>query len=162
VFTIASSRSLKVLVDQLGIDTDTDTLTLPAGRQLLLSSDFYTVYQSLGRLEGVDNLWCWSHMRRYFIRAGDAHPELAAWTTGWVERIAALYVAHTAMAAAQPERPAHTWAAAQFSAALNGIDTRPQGPDLPPRPAAPGRGEGPRHPGLGMRRAGPPPRVPRT
>jgi transposase len=122
VFTIAPSRSLKVLADQLGIDTNTDTLTLPAGRQLLLSSDFYPVYQSLGRLEGVDNLWCWSHMRRYFIRAGDAHPELAAWTAGWVERIAALYVAHTAMAAAQPASTAHTWAAAQFSAALNGID----------------------------------------
>jgi transposase len=41
--------------------------------RLLLSSDFYTVYQSLRRLNGVDNLWCWSHIRRYFIRAGDAH-----------------------------------------------------------------------------------------
>jgi transposase len=120
VFTIAPSRSLKVLAEQLGIDTGAEAL--PEGRALLLSSDFYTVYQSLGRLEGVDNLWCWSHIRRYFIRAGDAHPELAAWTAGWVERIAALYIAHTAMAAAQPASPAHTWAAAQFSAALNGID----------------------------------------
>jgi transposase len=120
VFTIAPSRSLKVLAEQLGIDTDAQAL--PEGRQVLLSSDFYTVYQSLGRLEGVDNLWCWSHIRRYFIRAGDAHPELVAWTAGWVERIAALYVAHTAMAAAQPASQAHTWAAAQFSAAINGID----------------------------------------
>jgi transposase len=120
VFTIAPSRSLKVLAEQLGIDTDAQAL--PEGRALLLSSDFYTVYQSLGRIDGVDNLWCWSHIRRYFIRAGDAHPELAAWTAGWVERIAALYVAHTAMAAAQPASPAHTWAAAQFSAAINGID----------------------------------------
>ena len=63
VFRIAPSRSLAVLTEQLGIDTDddTDTLTLPEGRQLLLSSDFYTVYQSLGRLDGVDNLWCWAH-----------------------------------------------------------------------------------------------------
>ena len=30
-------------------------------RQLLGSSDFYTVYQSLGRIDGVDNLWCWAH-----------------------------------------------------------------------------------------------------
>lgn len=120
VFTIAPSRSLTVLAEQLGIDTDAQAL--PEGRALLLSSDFYTVYQSLGRIDGVDNLWCWSHIRRYFIRAGDAHPELAAWTAGWVERIAALYVAHTAMAAAQPASPAHTWAAAQFSAAINGID----------------------------------------
>jgi transposase len=120
VFRIAPSRSLTVLAEQLGIDTDAESL--PEGRALLLSSDFYAVYQSLGRMDGVDNLWCWAHIRRYFIRAGDAHPELAAWTTGWVERIGALYVAHTAMAAAAPGSSAHTWAAAQFSAALNTID----------------------------------------
>lgn len=126
VFTIAPSRSLKVLTAQLGIDTDPDTGalpdTLPEGRQLLLSSDFYAVYQSMGRVDGVDNLWCWSHIRRYFIRAGDAHPELAPWTAAWVERIGALYAAHTAIAAAGPSSPAHTVAAAQFSAALNTID----------------------------------------
>ena len=68
------------------VDPDTGALpdALPGGRQVLLSSDFYTVYQALGRLDGVDNLWCWSHIRRYFIRAGDAHPELATWTAGWV------------------------------------------------------------------------------
>ena len=49
----------------------------PGVVRLLLSSDFYVVYQILGRVDGVDNLWCWSHIRRYFIRAGDAHPELA-------------------------------------------------------------------------------------
>ena len=125
VFTIAPSRSLKVLTAQLGIDTDDDGRlpdALPGGRELLLSSDFYAVYQSLGRLDGVDNLWCWSHIRRYFVRAGDAHPELASWTASWIERIAALYVAHTAITAAEPGSPAHTWAAAQFSAALNTID----------------------------------------
>jgi transposase len=122
VFRIAPSRSLAVLTEQLGIDTDTDALTLPEGRQLLLSSDFYTVYQSMGRLDRVDNLWCWAHIRRYFIRAGDAHPELGAWTAGWVERIAALYAAHTALDAAAPGSSTHTMAAAQFSAALNTID----------------------------------------
>jgi transposase len=121
VFRIAPSRSLAVLAEQLGIDTTAETL--PEDRSLLLSSDFYTVYQSLGRLERVDNLWCWAHIQRYFLRADDAHPELAAWTAGWVERIKALYVAHTAMAAASPGSSAHTWAAAQFSAALNTIDT---------------------------------------
>jgi transposase len=127
VFTIAPSRSTKVLREQLGIDTDDDDRlpdVLPGGRRLLLSSDFYVVYQILGRLDGVDNLWCWSHIRRYFIRAGDAHPELAIWTAGWIERIAALYVAHTALGAAEPGSPAHTWAGAQFSAALNTIDAQ--------------------------------------
>jgi transposase len=123
VFRIAPSRSLSVLAEQLGIEIDdTDPEALPEGRHLLLSSDFYTVYQSLGHLEGISNLWCWAHMRRYFLRAGQAHPELAAWSADWVERIAALYVAHSAMAAATPGSSAHTWASAQFSAALNTID----------------------------------------
>jgi len=63
VFTIAPSRSLKVMTEQLGIDTDEDDklpAALPGGRQVLLSSDFYAVYQALGRLDGIDNLWCWA------------------------------------------------------------------------------------------------------
>ncbi|MDN5859354.1 MAG: transposase [Pseudonocardia sp.] len=65
VFTIAPSRSLTVLTTQLGIPRNPDTgvlpEALPEGRQVLLSSDFYAVYQSLGRLDGIDNLWCWAH-----------------------------------------------------------------------------------------------------
>jgi len=126
VFRIAPSRSTKVLTEQLGIEIDTDTGSLPevlpGGRQLLLSSDFYVVYQILGRVDGVANLWCWSHIRRYFVRAGDAHPELSSWTAAWIDQIAALYVAHTGITAAEPGSPTHTWAAAQFSAALNTID----------------------------------------
>ena len=73
VFTIAPSRSTKVLTAQLGIDTDEDDQlpdALPGGRELLLSSDFYVVYQILGRVDGVDNLWCWSHIRPGMRRHG--------------------------------------------------------------------------------------------
>jgi transposase len=126
VFTIAPSRSLKVLTAQLGVGLDPDTgavpESLPGGRRLLLSSDFYTVYQSLGRMDGVDNLWCWSHIRRYFVRAGDAHPDLQAWTQAWLERIGALYRAHSALAAA-PGSPQRAQAAEQFDTALKTIDS---------------------------------------
>jgi len=120
VFRVARSRSFAVLAEHLGIDPDTGRL--PEGRTLLLSSDFYAVYRVLGALDGVDTLWCWSHVRRYFVRAGDAHPELAGWAAGWLERIGALYLARAAMDAADPAGGAHRYAAAQFSAALNGID----------------------------------------
>ena len=126
VFTIAPSRSLKVLTTQLGVVLDPDTGTvpesLPGGRRLLLSSDFYTVYQSLGRMDGVDNLWCWSHIRRYFVRAGDAHPDLRVWTQAWLERIGVLYRAHSALAAA-PTGSLRAEAAEQFDAALAVIDS---------------------------------------
>lgn len=131
VFTIARSRSLAVIRDHLGIDAGEGEL--PGGRRLLLSSDFYAVYQSLGALDGVDNLWCWSHMRRYFVRAGDAHPQLRAWVDGWLERIGGLYVARQAMRAACPDSVDYRYAAAQFSAALNGIDA-----DRRAQAAAPG------------------------
>ncbi|MBL8927203.1 MAG: transposase [Pseudonocardia sp.] len=131
VFTIAPSRSLKVLTARLGVEHDPDTgalpESLPGGRRLLLSSDFYTVYQSLGCVDGVDNLWCWSHIRRYFVRAGDAHPDnLKAWTQAWLERIGALYRAHCALAAAAPGGPQRAEAADQFDTALAVIDTEPR------------------------------------
>ena len=63
-----------------------------------------------------------AHIRRYFVRAGDAHPQLRAWAQAWVERIGALYGAHTAMATTEADSSAHRYAAAQFSAALAGID----------------------------------------
>jgi len=120
VFRIAPSRSLAVLREHLGIGGGGE---LPAGRRLLLSSDFYSVYQSFGTAGGVDNLWCWAHIRRYFVRAGDACPkQLRAWADEWCERIGALYEAHAAMAAAAPGSGERRWASARFSAALNGID----------------------------------------
>jgi transposase len=127
VFTIAPSRSLKVLTAQLGVVLDPDTGALPdalpGGRRLLLSSDFYTVYQSMGRMDGVDNLWCWAHIRRYFVRAGDAHPDLQAWTEAWLERIGALYRAHSALVAAAPDSPQRAEATEQFDAAVAVIDS---------------------------------------
>jgi transposase len=122
VFRIERSRSLAALNAHLGLDLNEDN-TLPQGRQLLLSSDFYAVYQSLGAIDGVDNLWCWAHIRRYFIRAGHAHPhQLRLWAEAWVARIGALYAARTAMTASQPGSDAHALAAAQFRTALHAID----------------------------------------
>jgi transposase len=121
VFRIAPSRSLAVLREHLGVEAGDGEL--PGGRRLLLSSDFYSVYQSFGTTEGVDNLWCWVHIRRYFVRAGDACPkQLRGWADEWCERIGALYEAHAEMAAAGPGSGGRRWAAAKFSAALNGID----------------------------------------
>jgi transposase len=74
----------------------------PDGRRLLISSDFFTVYQALAGIDGVDPLYCWAHIHRYFIRAGDAHHELAGWTAAWLARIGALYLGHRAYRAAEP------------------------------------------------------------
>ena len=120
VFEVAKFRSTDVLASHLGIDAD--AAALEATRRLLISSDFYTVYQSIAKVEGVDPLWCWAHIRRYFIRAGDAHKQLEAWKTAWVERIGALYVAHRAIGTAEPGSPSHQLAERDFASALAAMD----------------------------------------
>jgi len=92
------------LSEQPGPDEDADTCEGPreGPRQLVISSDFYSVYSSAGRkATGLVNLYCWAHVRRYFVRAGDANPDqLTYWTAAWLERIKNLYAAHEQLSTA--------------------------------------------------------------
>jgi transposase len=104
-FVMDPSRSGAVLARHAGIDETTGQLTDAedgAPRRLVISSDFYAVYQSAGRkADGLVNLYCWAHIRRYFVRAGDASPvQLRHWTEAWLERIRDLYAAHGQLTAA--------------------------------------------------------------
>jgi len=104
-FVMDPTRSGAVLARHAGIDEDTGQLT-PGDdggpRRLVISSDFYAVYQSAGKkADGLVNLFCWAHVRRHFVRAGDASPaQLKYWTDAWLERIRDLYAAHEQLAAA--------------------------------------------------------------
>jgi len=137
VFRMDSTRSTSVLETHFGINRADGEL--PDGRRLLLSTDFYVAYQSLARLDGVDPLWCWAHIRRYFVRAGDAHPYLGPWRDAWIARIADLYLAHQALAAAEPATGEHATATEAFEQALTVIDTtrkqQATGPALHPAAA---------------------------
>ena len=110
-FVMDPSRAGKVLAHHAGIDEDTGQL-LPGAdgepRRLVISSDFYAVYQSAGRKAGgLVNLFCWSHLRRYFVRAGDANPLSCAARPmrGW-HGIRDLYAAHDELMAAWQEAAA--------------------------------------------------------
>ena len=121
VFVMDTSRSAGVAAAQLGIDRE--QTALEAGRRLVISSDFHKAYQSLACIDGVDPLWCWAHIRRYFLRAGAAHPEaLGDWCDAWTERIAVLYRAHHALAATTPGTGAHQDAAGRWQRAFTDID----------------------------------------
>lgn len=70
-----------------------------------------------------DSLWCWAHIRRYFIRAGDAHKELREWRDEWVGgRIGALYVAHRIVKGAEPASHERRQALERFDAVLADMD----------------------------------------
>ena len=104
-FVMDPSRSGAVLARHAGIDEETGQLAADEDggpRRLVISSDFYAVYQSAGKkADGLVNLYCWAHIRRYFVRAGDANPaQLTYWTDAWLERIRDLYAAHVQLMAA--------------------------------------------------------------
>lgn len=58
VFRMDLTHSAAVLERHFGIDRADGALA--EGRRLLLSTDFYAAYQSLARMDGVSQLWCWA------------------------------------------------------------------------------------------------------
>jgi transposase len=110
-FVMDPSRSGAVLARHAGIDEKTGQLTADADggpRRLVISSDFYAVYSSAGnKADGLVNLYCLAHVRRHFVRAGDASPvQLKYWTDAWLGRIRDLYAAHDELMAAWQENAA--------------------------------------------------------
>jgi transposase len=110
-FAMDPSRSGAVLARHAGLDEKTGQL-LPAAdggpRRLVISSDFYAVYQSAGRkADGLVNLYCAAHIRRHMVRAGDASPvQLKYWTQNWLDLFRDLYRAHDELMAAWQEAAA--------------------------------------------------------
>jgi transposase len=136
-FVMDPTRAGVVLARHAGIDSETGQLAGDGPRRLVISSDFYAVYTSAGKkADGLVNIYCWAHLRRHFVRAGDANPtQLRYWTAAWLERIKALYAAHeqlmTAWTAAAVPAPGQDTAAATrleeaygaWDDALEAIDT---------------------------------------
>jgi len=136
-FVIKPGKGADVAAEHLGIDLDAETPMLPGGARLLASSDFATCYQRLGReVSGFVNIYCWAYIRRYFIRAGDAHVILKAWADAWVCLIAELFKAHRAWGIARAGSAEEALALTEVQAVIARIDaTRAaQGadPDLDP------------------------------
>ncbi|WP_218034764.1 IS66 family transposase [Acrocarpospora corrugata] len=107
-FVMDPSRSGAVLARHAGIDEQTGQLAADEDggpRRLVVSSDFYAVYSSAGKkADGLVNLYCLAHVRRHFVRAGDANPaQLRYWTDAWLGRIRDLYAAHDELMAAWRE-----------------------------------------------------------
>ena len=104
-FVMDPTRSGEVLARHAGLDKDTGQLVPHEDggpRRLVLSTDFYRVYESAGnKADGLVNLYCLAHVRRHFVRAGDANPEqLRYWAEKWLDRFRALYKAHDELMAA--------------------------------------------------------------
>jgi transposase len=131
-FVMDPSRAAVVLARHAGIDADTGQLSPHddgGPRRLVISSDFYAVYQSAGRkADGLVNLYCWAHIRRHFVRAGDANRvQLQYWAEAWLQLIRDLYRAHDELMAAWHDAavpaPGDTTTAVRLAEAYTGWDT---------------------------------------
>jgi transposase len=129
-FVMDSTRSGAVLERHAGIERKTGQLSQDADggpRRLVISSDFYAVYSAAGKkADGLVNLYCWAHVRRHFVRAGDANPaQLKHWTEAWLDRIRDLYAAHEQLMAAWQDTAEDAAAPARrdTAAADTGLDT---------------------------------------
>jgi transposase len=78
VYILDPSRSASVPRDHLG----------PAA-QGIISADRYSAYKALG--ERLAIAYCWTHVRRDYIRLRDQYKKLSAWAQAWVDRIDHIY-----------------------------------------------------------------------
>ena len=82
------------------------------------------------------NLYCWAHVRRYFVRAGDANPDqLSGWTAAWLERIKNLYAAHEQLEHRMGRRvPPPNWSTHARPGMTRWASSTPSAPSRWPRP----------------------------
>ena len=175
-FVMDPARSGDVLARHAGLDKETGQL-IPhedgGPRRLVLSTDFYRVYESAGnKAEGLVNLYCLAHVRRHFVRAGDANPEqLRYWTEKWLDRFRALYRAHDELTAAwqdgaAPARGQESGRRGTAGEGIRGLGCRDRGDRRRAEEASTGpwparaREEGARDPGPRMGRDHRPPGLP--
>jgi transposase len=77
-YLLDPSRSSDVPKNHLGEDA-----------QGIVNADRFKAYQALG--EKIQIAFCWSHIRRDFVRIHDGYQSLQGWANTWIERINALF-----------------------------------------------------------------------
>ena len=104
-FVMDPTSSGAVLARHAGLDGKTGQLTdgEDGPRRLVISSDFYKVYESAGKkADGLVNLYCWAHLRRHIVRAAATRARSSSGTgrtCGWAGS-RELYAAHDELMAA--------------------------------------------------------------
>jgi transposase len=65
----------------------------PADARMVLMVDRYAAYKAMAQVKRGDVVlvFCWSHVRRDFVKLGKAWPEHKEWALAWLRRIRELY-----------------------------------------------------------------------
>jgi transposase len=77
-YLLDPSRSSEVPKNHLGAEAEG-----------IINADRYSAYKALG--DKLRIAFCWSHIRRDFVRIRDGYTQFAGWAEGWIERINALF-----------------------------------------------------------------------
>jgi transposase len=103
VFTLAAGRSHDVPEAVLGDEA-----------RGIFNADRYTAYPAMKQVKAgqITLALCWAHQRRDFIEAERGHPELNAWASAWLDRIADLYRLNNARLQARERQQEAAFAAA--------------------------------------------------
>ena len=78
VYLLEPTRSAIVLKNLLGDDA-----------QGIISADRYSAYKALAEM--IQIAFCWSHIRRDFVRIRDGYKSLKKWADRWIDRINCLF-----------------------------------------------------------------------
>jgi len=78
VYLLDPTRSADVPKNHLGKDAEG-----------IINADRYSAYKALG--EKILIAYCWSHIRRDFVRVGDGYKSLKKWAEKWVVQISILF-----------------------------------------------------------------------
>jgi transposase len=78
VYILDPSRSRRVISDYLG-----------SGAEGIVSSDRHSAYKNLP--DGIYVSFCWTHVRRDFIKVRDGYKKLGLWANEWILAIKRLY-----------------------------------------------------------------------
>ena len=79
VYVVDPSRSSEIPRNHLGLDAEG-----------IISADRYSAYKALG--DGISVAYCWSHVRRDFLRIKDGNKKLSGWAIEWVKDIDELFI----------------------------------------------------------------------
>jgi transposase len=92
-YLLDPSRSSDVPKNHLGEDAEG-----------IVNADRFKAYKALG--EKIQIAFCWSHIRRDFVRIRDGYPTLQGWADAWIERINALFHKNQERLQQKPNRDA--------------------------------------------------------
>lgn len=78
VYLLEPTRSAQVPKNLLGNDAEG-----------IINADRYSAYKALGKM--IQIAFCWSHIRRDFVRIRDGYKSLKKWADKWIDRINDLF-----------------------------------------------------------------------